>query len=147
MTFSMLKYRKKTVDPKGKVPWIGQHNPGEDGLVCVAIMLAYHNIKCSVKDLRKRYPQFTGGATLRGIMDLLNVNCLQARALSCPVEDVDKLRLPCILHWNMQQFVVLAEIDDDIFYISDPASRRSRYTREEFECNFSEVALEIYKQQ
>lgn len=146
MVFPILKFSKKTVDTEGKVLWIGQRNPGEDGLVCVAIMLAYHNIKCSLKDLRRRYPQFAKGSTLRSIMDLLQVNGLQTRALSCPVEDVDKLALPCILHWNMQQFVVLAEIDNDVFYISDPASRCSRYTREAFECNFSEVVLEVFKQ-
>jgi ATP-binding cassette, subfamily B, bacterial CvaB/MchF/RaxB len=143
MAFSIL--RKKTVDTKGKVRWIGLRNPGEDGLICVAIILSYHNIKCSLRSLRKRYPQFSKGVTLRGIMDLLKVNGLQSRALSCPIEDVDKLALPCILHWNMQQFVVLAEINNDIFHVSDPASRRSRYTREAFECNFSEVALEVYK--
>lgn len=145
MASSILKFGKKTVDTASKVPWIGQRNPGEDGLVCVAIMLAYHGIKFSLKDLRRRYPQFAKGVTLRGIMDLLKVNGLQARALSCPVEDVDKLALPCILHWNMQQFVVLAEISNDIFYVSDPASRCSRYSREAFECNYSEVALEVYK--
>lgn len=141
----MIKFNKKTVDTQGKVRWIGQRNPGEDGLMCVAIMLAYHNIKYNLKDLRKRYPQFIKGSNLRGIMDLLKVNGLQTRPLSCPVDEVDNLKLPCILHWNMQQFVVLAEIDNNIFYISDPASRRNRYTREVFECNFSEVALEIYK--
>lgn len=146
MALPILKFSKKTVGTKGKVPWISQRNQGEGGLVCVAIMLAYHNIKCNLKDLRRRYPQFVGGIALQGIMDLLKVHGLQTRALACPIEDVDKLALPCILHWNMQQFVVLAEINNDIFYVSDPASRRSRYSREQFECNFSEVALEVYKQ-
>ncbi|WP_407666123.1 cysteine peptidase family C39 domain-containing protein [Microbulbifer bruguierae] len=124
--------------------WIGQKNPGENGLLCVASLLSYHNVKYNIKKFRKLYPQFSEGITLRGLMDLLLVHGIQSRPLSCPAQEIDKLKRPCILHWNMHQFVVLTEINEDIFHIYDPASRRSLYTREDFECNFSEVALEIY---
>jgi ATP-binding cassette subfamily B protein len=40
--------------------------------------------------------------------------------------------LPCILHWKESHFVVLYQITDDHYYVSDPIGLRIRYTKEEF---------------
>lgn len=136
--------KPQTVDTNGRVQRVASRKPGDDGLACVAVMLAYYDIKGSLKSLVKRYPRYAMGMNLRGVMEILQIHGLRTRALECPVESVGELALPCILHWNMQQFVVLAEIENDTLYISDPVSCRTEYTWEEFEAHYSEVALEVY---
>jgi ATP-binding cassette subfamily B protein RaxB len=137
---------QKTVGPEGQIRRIASRKPGDDGLACVVAVLDYYGIKSSLKGLIRRYPQFARGANLRGLMDILESHGLQTRALKCPIESVGGLARPCILHWDMQQFVVLAEIDGQTLYVSDPVRRRSDYTWEEFEAHFSEVALEVFRQ-
>jgi len=45
---------------------------------------------------------------------------------------VNEASLPCILHWNKDNFVVLYKIKKDIYYISDPAYGLLTYSKEEF---------------
>ena len=50
---------------------------------------------------------------------------LASRALQCPLEEVHKLQTPCILHWDMNHFVVLTKVSGKgakaKFAINDPA--------------------------
>jgi ATP-binding cassette subfamily B protein RaxB len=36
---------------------------------------------------------------------------LSARAVRLDIADLDKLRLPAVLHWNLDHFVVLRQVE------------------------------------
>jgi ATP-binding cassette subfamily B protein RaxB len=76
-------------------------------------------------------------------MDVATNVGLAANPWQCPVPDLHKLKLPAILHWDMQVFVVLAKVADNQFTIYHPGFGKQRYTAMEFERHYGEVALEI----
>ena len=57
--------------------------------------------------LRRRFGQAGQGCTLKDLVDMATGLNLSARPLRAPLEAVNRLQTPCILHWDMDHFVVL----------------------------------------
>mgnify|MGYP003441782064 CR=1 FL=1 len=134
---------RKAIDENGKISLIRQTKPGGDGLACVAMIFMAHNSKESMTGLQKKYPQFSSGMSLKTIIDIFNQYGFVTRPLHCPIDEIQNIQLPCIVHWDMKQFVVLNGVDGGIFTVLNPADKKSRYTKDEFEQHYSEVALEV----
>jgi ATP-binding cassette, subfamily B, bacterial CvaB/MchF/RaxB len=66
-----------------------------------------------------------------------------ARALRLDIEDLSELRLPCILHWDLNHFVVLAEVGRAEVTILDPAIGERKLSITEVSDHFTGVALEL----
>ena len=77
------------------------------------------------------------------MLEVLTSNGLDCRALECNAENLESLRMPCIVHWDMRRFVVLEVFDGNLAIIVDPASGRERLNAFQFEWHYSGVALEI----
>lgn len=134
---------RKNTNESGKILLIRQTKLGEDGLACVAMIFMAHNSKESMAGLQKKYPQFSSGMSLKAIIDIFNQYGFVTRPLHCPIDEIQSLKFPCIVHWDMKQFVVLNGVDGGIFTVLNPADKKSRYTKDEFEQHYSEVALEV----
>jgi ATP-binding cassette subfamily B protein RaxB len=74
------------------------------------------------------------------IADKLN---LSSRALRLELEHLPQLKTPCILHWDMNHFVVLKKVTKKGVEVHDPGLGERRYTIEEFSKHFTGVALEL----
>ncbi|MBF4377050.1 peptidase domain-containing ABC transporter, partial [Vibrio anguillarum] len=53
------------------------------------------------------------------------------------------LTLPCILHWDMQHFVVLTGVTKNTIYINDPASGKRKISLTDLSSSFTGIALEL----
>ncbi len=71
--------------------------------------------------LRQRFgiPPWRDPGTLSQIAAQIQ---LKTRALSLDIDEINQLKTPCILHWNMNHFVVLVKVQRAGFVIHDPAS-------------------------
>src|SRR5690606_24925736 len=67
----------------------------------------------------------------------------QSRPLRLDIEELDQLKLPCILHWDLNHFVVLANAGRRKATILDPAHGKRRLGVEEVSEHFTGVALEL----
>ena len=86
-------------------------------------------------------------------MNLLQLNQLAAlnkltpRAVQCEVEELAQLPLPCVLHWDMQHFVVLTKLSgrgkNVVFQINDPAGGTSQLTPIQLSKHFTGIALTL----
>ncbi len=65
------------------------------------------------------------------------------RAVRLELDELNKLKLPCILHWDMNHFVVLKSINKNTLTIHDPARAR-KVAMDEVSRSFTGVALELY---
>lgn len=63
------------------------------------------------------------------------------------LEDFKKLKLPCILHWNFNHFVVLRTVGTKKVTIHDPATGIREVTISELSKAFTGVALELWPSQ
>jgi ATP-binding cassette subfamily B protein RaxB len=68
---------------------------------------------------------------------------LEGRGIVVGADEVAALRLPCILHWNDDHFVVLARRRLRSVVIHDPARGEKVLTWPEFQRFFSGIALEL----
>ncbi len=83
------------------------------------------------------------GATLRSIMGFADSLGLAPRALRVELSALPRVRLPAILHWDLNHFVVLKSVANGKAVIHDPALGARTYTLDDLSKHFTGVALEL----
>ncbi len=68
---------------------------------------------------------------------------LSTRAVRCDMQELKKLRLPCILHWRFNHFVVLKAVDKNKLVLHDPARGAVTESLAAASSAFTGVALEV----
>jgi len=107
-------------------------------------MVAGHwGYRIDLASMRRRFSVSLKGVTLKSLIAMAQAMSLQARPLRLDLDSLPKLKLPCILHWNMNHFVVLTEVDRNGAVIHDPAVGIRRLPMEELSKHFTGVALEL----
>ncbi|AQS39750.1 colicin V processing peptidase [Shewanella psychrophila] len=128
---------------KKRVPLTLQAEMAECGLACVAMIASFHGHKLDMAALRKRYSADLKGMNLQQLIGLSDSMGLASRALRCPIEEVGKLALPCVLHWDMNHFVVLTGVTKSGVSINDPGLGKRHLPLKEFAEHFTGIALEL----
>ncbi|WP_084127950.1 peptidase domain-containing ABC transporter [Cellvibrio mixtus] len=126
-----------------QLPVILQNELAECGLACLAMISCYYGYQCDLSSLRRRFSISAQGINLKQLLDMANRLHLAGRALRGDIDDLEQLQLPCILHWGMNHFVVLKEINRRGFLIHDPAQGERLISRDEIGKFFTGVALEL----
>ena len=126
-----------------RLPSILQTEAAECGLTCLAMVAGYHGLFTDLSDLRRRFGMTQKGATLVDLMRIADALGFAGRPLRLELPEVSQLTLPCILHWDLNHFVVLAKAKGNTFTIHDPARGVQQISREEFSRHFTGVALEL----
>lgn len=124
-------------------PPILQAQSTECGLACLAMIASAHGHRTDLAELRRRFPVSLKGATLAQLVTHAGALGLSARALRLEPEELRALRLPCILHWDLNHFVVLARVGHRSVTVLDPAVGERRLTVTELARHFTGVALEL----
>lgn len=126
-----------------RLPVILQTEIAECGLACVAMIAGYHGYDTDLVSLRRRFSLSAHGVTLKHLMTIATRIHLAPRALRAEQEDLDKVLLPCVLHWGLNHFVVLKAIKKDKYVLHDPAFGERQLTSTEFNKHFTGVVLEL----
>ena len=105
---------------KKHLPLIFQTERTDCALSCIAMIANFHGISLSLSQLKSNYPQYKGGMNLNDVYDILSSTGLNVRVLSVDNDELGKVKLPCILHWDCDHFVVLRKIKRDKFIVHDP---------------------------
>ncbi|SEK25033.1 ATP-binding cassette, subfamily B, RaxB [Kosakonia sacchari] len=129
---------------KNKVPVIIQSEAAECGNACLSMICGYYGKDIDLFNFRNRYGSPAQGATLTDINQVAQTAGLKTRALSLDMDEIKELRLPCVLHWSLNHFVVLVAIKGKRFVINDPAMGRRVVHQKEMSENFSGIALEAW---
>lgn len=104
-----------------RLPVTLQAEAGECGLACLAMIAAYYGNQTSLPALRLQFAQSLKGTNARQLIDMGEGLGLQARALRLELHELTKLKTPCVLHWDMDHFVVLKSVRKHAVVIHDPA--------------------------
>jgi ATP-binding cassette subfamily B protein RaxB len=120
-----------------------QSESSECGLACLAMVSGYHGQRFSLRELRQRFPLSLKGANLIRLISIAGQLGLQCRPLRLDLEDLDQLKTPCILHWDLNHFVVLAKAGKKKVTIVNPAFGKRELTYKEVSDHFTGVALEL----
>ncbi|MBH0022016.1 peptidase domain-containing ABC transporter [Pseudoalteromonas sp. SWXJ133] len=126
-----------------RLPVILQTEAAECGLASIAMVAAYYGYKTDLTSLRQEHEISLKGANLEELMQIADKLKLSTRALRLDLEHLSQLKTPCILHWDMNHFVVLKKVTKKSIEIHDPGLGERKYTMEEFSKHFTGVALEL----
>ena len=129
-----------------RLPMILQTEAAECGLACIAMAAAHHGLRSDLPTLRQRFPMSLKGATMADLVRLAGHLQLNARALRAEMQHLPDLVLPCILHWDLNHFVVLKEVSRGVAVIHDPARGVRRLSLAEVSKHFTGVVLELSPQ-
>jgi ATP-binding cassette subfamily B protein RaxB len=126
-----------------QLPVFLQTEATECGLCSVAMVANYHGYQTDLATLRLRFSISRKGATLQSLIRIARGLKLESRPLKLEMNHLSQLQLPCILHWDMDHFVVLKSVSAKEVVIHDPAIGLRRFSLDEFSKHFTGVALEL----
>lgn len=122
---------------------IRQAETSECGLACVAMVANHHGMQVEVGTLRRHYEASSRGTTARDLTQMADRIGMSTRVVRCELTDLDKLRLPAILHWNLGHFVVLHRVRGRRLHVADPSAGLQRFDLTEASPHFSGIAIEF----
>jgi ATP-binding cassette subfamily B protein RaxB len=120
-----------------------QSEAAECGLASLAMVAGAHGRHMSLPEMRRRFPLSLKGAKLSHLIQVAQQQGFSTRPLRLDMEDLGKLKLPCILHWDLNHFVVLARVGRSKATILDPAFGERKLAFAEVSRHFTGVALEL----
>ena len=121
-----------------------QTEAAECGLACLGMVLGYHGVVTDLATLRTRHAISLKGMTLASLSKIAQDEKLGFRAVRLEMGELGQLRLPAVLHWDLNHFVVLKAISGKHITVHDPNSGERRLTIEEASHRFTGVALELW---
>ncbi|HBL7066741.1 TPA: peptidase domain-containing ABC transporter, partial [Klebsiella oxytoca] len=149
MTESLFKSitEKLNFSLRKKTPVILQSEAAECGIACLAMISGFYGLNIDLFNFRQRYGSPSQGVTLLSLSKTGERAGLKSRALSLDIDEIKQLKLPCIIHWGMNHYVVLTKVRKSSFIIHDPALGKRVIGMQEMSNYFTGVALEIWPDQ
>ncbi|WP_299136870.1 peptidase domain-containing ABC transporter [uncultured Tenacibaculum sp.] len=115
-------------------PFFKQLDAMDCGPASLKIISKFYGKIFSMKYLRDKCNITREGVSLKDISRVAENLGLRTLPLKVNYDDLlNKIPLPCILHWNYNHFVVVYKVKKNKIYVSDPQVGLVTYNREEFE--------------
>jgi len=107
------------------------------------MVAGHYGHEVGLHTLRNQASLSSRGTNLKDLVEVARDLRLIARPLRLKLHEFDRLRLPAILHWRMNHFVVLVNIKRGKAVVHDPATGRQIIKLAELDSAFSGVAVEL----
>jgi ATP-binding cassette subfamily B protein RaxB len=109
----------------------------------MAMVGRFHGHNIDLNGLRQRFSVSLSGASLRSLMGLADQMGFSPRALRVELSALKEVKLPAVLHWDLNHFVVLKSVSGRRVVIHDPGAGVRTMTLEEASKHFTGVVLEL----
>lgn len=129
---------------RSRVPLVHQTESSECGLACLAMICNHYGKNSNLISLRQQFNLSARGTTLAGMKEIAEQLGLASRCLSLELHELNSLKIPCILHWDFNHFVVLVGVKQNRVILHDPARGRRTINLEEMSQYFTGIALEVW---
>lgn len=126
-----------------RLPVIRQAEAAECGLACLAMIAGYHGYDTDLLALRRRFSMSLKGATLERVIDMAAQLGFMSRPIRIDLEQLANLSTPCLLHWDLNHFVVLRSVSASEVVVHDPSKGVLHLPLRTVSEHFTGVALEL----
>ncbi|MCL2011108.1 MAG: cysteine peptidase family C39 domain-containing protein, partial [Synergistaceae bacterium] len=126
-----------------KTPLLLQMESVECGAASLGIVLSYYGLFRPLEELRQQCGVSRDGSNALSIVKAGRHYKMEVRGFRCNAEDLAKERMPLVIHWNFNHFVVLEGFKGGQAYLNDPGSGRRKVAMEEFRSSFTGVAISL----
>ena len=136
------KIRQPLTKGVAKVPVVMQMEALECGAAALAMVMAYYDKWIPLEKVRQDCGVSRDGSNAKNIYHAAEHYGFQVEAYRMSPEALrDNGRFPCIIHWNMNHFVVLDGFRGKWVYLNDPARGQVKVSWDEFDQSFTGVTL------
>ena len=147
MTDSSEPKKKKKPPPRQvhrvRVPTVLQMEAVECGAACLSMILAYWGRWVSLEKMRVDCNVSRDGSKAKNIIEAAKLHGMNAHGVRQDPEHIGWVKMPCVVFWNFDHYVVLEGFNDKWFWLNDPARGPRRVTAAEFDKSFTGVAMEF----
>ena len=126
-----------------KVRPILQMETTECGAASLAMVLDYYGKSVTLEEMRQDCSVSINGVNAKNIVLAAGLHGLEANPVRIEADEAKELRLPAIIHWNMNHFLVLCGFSKKGAIIADPADGKRTVSYAEFAKSFTGVAIEF----
>ena len=139
---SMQRVKPTVTKGVAKVPVVMQLEALECGAAALAMVMAYYGKWVPLEQVRLDCGVSRDGSKAKNIFLAAQHYGFDVKAFRFSVESIrEKGQFPCIIHWNMNHFVVLDGFKGKYAYLNDPARGTVKVTMEEFDASFTGVTI------
>jgi ATP-binding cassette subfamily B protein RaxB len=128
-----------------KLPMILQGEIADCGHACVAMISNYHGHHIDLSFLKNKMHSSVRGTSLSSLISLFSGLGFETRALSVPLKEMQYIKTPAVIHWNLNHFVVLEKVKPKGIVIHDPATGRRTCSWDLVSQSFTGIVLEVSK--
>jgi ATP-binding cassette subfamily B protein RaxB len=120
-----------------------QTEAAECGLACLAMIAGYYGYPSELTELRRRLVVSLKGVSLKNLVGMADRLGFASRPVRLELDELRMLKTPCVLHWDLNHFVVLKKATRDSVVIHDPAAGVRGLPLSVVSRHFTGVALEL----
>lgn len=124
-----------------RVPVCLQMQSTECGAACLAMILNYYGREASIAEISAHCQIGRDGLSALDIVKAARVYGLQVRSVSIQESNLRGVRLPAIIHWQFNHFLVIERWSPSKVHVVDPALGRRTLSMKEFNDGFTGVVI------
>jgi ATP-binding cassette, subfamily B, bacterial HlyB/CyaB len=113
-------------------PFYAQHSAADCSAACVVMVGRFWGKEFDINRLRELAYVNRDGASLKGLSNAVENLGFNSRPVKASLDRLASQKLPAILHWQGNHYVVVFEITPQYITICDPAIGQRKLTRDEF---------------
>lgn len=125
-----------------KVPIMFQEKLNDCGLACIKMIVGYYKPKLSI-NYDGMYEESRNGMTVESLVNVASQVGLSANVSQAQWHQLQYIDKPCILFWNENHYVVLAESNKKGCMIHDPREGKVFYYWLQMYRNYSKICIEF----
>lgn len=115
-----------------RYPFLKQHSSSDCGVACMVMIGQYWGKNFSITELRSVANVDRSGASIKGLIVAAEHLGFAPRPVKTDLPTLAKQKLPAIVHWRGNHYIVVYRITRNKVIVSDPKIGRRHLTRQEF---------------